>query len=123
MMLYDPHRMPYFPPQRPAGVTGRARIVLALLVAFFVLCIAVSLALAQEQPQQLPCGPLKEARASLLEKFHETEVGGGLVNERAAILVFASPGGKTWTVLAVSPDGTSCLLSAGTDWFQEKAGK
>lgn len=76
----------------------------------------VSTAAAQERP---PCAPLPLMREFLKEKYNEVEVGGGLVNEKAVVLLFASPAGETWSLVSTGANGISCLLTEGENWFHE----
>ncbi|HKY87622.1 MAG TPA: hypothetical protein VJL90_12740, partial [Pseudorhodoplanes sp.] len=50
--------------------------------------------------------------------YHETEVGGGFVNQNAVMVILMSPGGETWTLAALGTDGKACMVASGTDWFQ-----
>ncbi|AMX93720.1 hypothetical protein EN879_00630 [Mesorhizobium sp. M7A.F.Ca.AU.002.02.1.1] len=59
-------------------------------------------------------------KKALAEKFHEVQIGGGLINEKLLMAVFASAGGATWTTVGVNADGSSCVLAVGTDWFLTK---
>ena len=44
--------------------------------------------------------------------------GGGIVNDKAVMIVFVSPDGATWTLAALGTDGKACLVASGVDWFQ-----
>lgn len=61
--------------------------------------------------------PFNDLRASL-EKSHEVELSGGLVNERAVVIIFGTPDGSTWTAVAVGVDGKACIIANGQSWFQ-----
>ena len=61
------------------------------------------------------CGPRADIVAKLAQEFHEDQQAVGFVNENAVLEVFVS-GSGTWTIIATSTDGKSCLISAGQDW-------
>lgn len=81
---------------------------------FLAAFLTLSPALAAE-PQ---CAPWPAIRQNLSVRFHEVQVGGGLINERVVLAIFASAGGATWTTIAIGIDGTACVMSAGTGWSQ-----
>ena len=64
---------------------------------------------------QLPCGTRDEMIGILTKTYGEHEVAHGLANTGALAQVFVGPKG-TWTIVATSPNGTSCLIGAGEDW-------
>jgi len=83
--------------------------VAALALAFFM---SVSPVLAQTV-----CAPRSDLVKYLSEKHSEVPVGYGLMNANDRLLeLFASKGGKTWTLLATSPNGESCVVTAGHHW-------
>jgi hypothetical protein len=53
---------------------------------------------------------------ALLEKHQETRRGMGLIGERAVMVLYLSPGGRSWTILSMSPNGRSCILGSGKHW-------
>lgn len=71
--------------------------------------------------QQAPCGPRTILTERLNEKFGEVITGGGLRSQDQMIEIWSAPTTGSWTVLATSSDGMSCILAAGTDWYQMKA--
>lgn len=80
--------------------------------------LMLSPALAAEPPAAAPqCAPWATVKQDLIVKFHEVQIGGGLLNEHTLLAVFASAGGATWTTIALGSNGTACVLSTGTDWF------
>ena len=66
------------------------------------------------QPQQSPCGPYEIIAGSLNSEYHEAPVARMLADQGFAIEILAAADGSTFTVLAVQPNGTACLLSTGT---------
>lgn len=82
------------------------------LLAFLLLCVPMS---ASAQGRQ--CGPYDAFVKHLADNFNEAPVSVGVASSGMAVLqVFASPEGKTFSALAVSSNGTACLLFTGTDW-------
>jgi hypothetical protein len=90
------------------------------LIPAFLSTLLVTPALAQEQPQQQTrnCGTIDEVRTMLTEKYHEAPVGFGVAaNGDVLLTVYASPDGKTWSVvMSRARDGLACITAEGTDW-------
>jgi predicted methyltransferase len=89
-------------------------------LAFAVSALAASFlssapaAFAQAMPQQT-CAPRAELVSKLGQQFKESQQAVGIVNDHAVMELFIS-GKGTWTLIASGTDGTSCVVSAGTDW-------
>ncbi len=80
------------------------------LVAFVL--VSASSVLAQSY-----CAPRSELVEQLGEQYSEVPVAHGLMNANDRLIeLFASPGGKTWTLLASSPGGVSCVVTSGYGW-------
>lgn len=90
------------------------KCILAGVAAAGIYGLWASRADAQEQ---MPCAPTAELIAKLQKDYHEVEVGGGIVSQEHVFVVYASPDGETWTVLAVGTNGTACVVGAGRYWF------
>jgi hypothetical protein len=71
---------------------------------------------------QLPCGSKTEMLEILTKTYGEREVAHGIANTGALAQVFVGPKG-TWTIVATSPNGMSCLIGAGQDWERATAGQ
>ncbi|SHJ87109.1 hypothetical protein SAMN05444000_11499 [Shimia gijangensis] len=57
--------------------------------------------------------------------YSEALTAGGLQgkqNSTTFIEVWASKESGTFTVIITNPQGVSCVVAAGTDWFQSEAG-
>ena len=61
------------------------------------------------------CGTRDVMVETLAKKFEENPVALGVVNSGAVLEIFVSDSG-TWTILATSADGRSCVLSVGVGW-------
>ena len=71
---------------------------------------------AQAQQTCLPRDSLVE---KLAEKYSERLIGRGLQGTARLFEVFMSADGSSWTLLQSFPNGTSCIMAAGTDWHQD----
>lgn len=59
----------------------------------------------------------------LQSMYSETLTAGGLQSSRTAtamVEVWTSPESGTFTVIVTNPQGVSCVVAAGTDWFQSE---
>jgi hypothetical protein len=63
----------------------------------------------------MPCGKRTDVVKMLRESFGETQIAQGLANTGSVAEVFISSKG-TWTIVATSPNGLSCLIGAGESW-------
>jgi hypothetical protein len=95
-------------------------LLIALAVAFATL--PVGLSFGDQQPsealtQPLPhgCAKRTEVVRILRENFDEHPVGHGLANSGALAELFSSSKG-TWTIVATSPNGVSCMVGSGESW-------
>ena len=62
-----------------------------------------------------PCGKRADVVKALREQFGESPIGQGLSNTGVVAEVFLGPQG-TWTIVATTPTGKSCLIGAGQSW-------
>lgn len=60
------------------------------------------------------CMPLPAVIESLTDQWGEAPVGQGLSNGGAIVTVWTIPVTGTWTITVTHPDGTTCLIGAGT---------
>jgi hypothetical protein len=103
-----------------AGTIAKLAFVTVMAVGLSVAGAMVSItdAYPQERAQQPMCGTLKSVREGLNKQFKEVEMGGGFINESAAVLLFATPDGASWTLVTITPNGGACILAGGQGWFQ-----
>lgn len=90
-------------------------VIGAALVAVFFVGVAGSNARAQT-PR---CAPYVAVTAELANRFGERPVGRGLEARGVVMELFVATdrgGPATWTLVAVRPDGTACLVAAGEAW-------
>ncbi|MGP1395408.1 MAG: hypothetical protein ACTS3R_07840 [Inquilinaceae bacterium] len=65
------------------------------------------------------CAPHAAVTAELAARFGERPVGRGLEARGIVMELFVAAdrgGTATWTLVAVRPDGTACLVAAGEAW-------
>lgn len=80
------------------------RILLALL----------GLAIAVPAQAQSMCMPYAAFVKTLKDRFGESSMGKGVAGEIIVIELFASP--DTFTILATTTDGRSCIVAGGKGW-------
>ena len=92
---------------------------LKLLMAAALVGVApVSAALAQQPhpPQnEAPCAERAHVAAKLGETFGEHMIGSGLAESGVLFELYVGPAGS-WTLVATTPAGISCLVGAGEAW-------
>jgi hypothetical protein len=64
---------------------------------------------------ELPCAARAEVVKMLKDTFGERLVAHGLATSGAVAELFSSPSGS-WTIVATSPNGVSCMVGAGESW-------
>jgi hypothetical protein len=95
-------------------MTQRVRS-LGVLVLGLAVAVPMAPAIGQKLQGQLPCGKRKDLIEVLKKNYGERAVAHGLANSGAVAEVYVGPGG-TWTIVATSPNGVSCLIGAGEAW-------
>jgi len=65
--------------------------------------------------QKMPCAARGEVVKMLRDHFGETPIAHGLAHTGAVAEVFLGPKG-TWTIVATSPNGLSCMVGSGESW-------
>jgi hypothetical protein len=70
---------------------------------------------SQQVPHGMPCAKRTEVVRILRENFGEHPVGHGLADSGAVAELFSSSKG-TWTIVATSPNGVSCMVGSGESW-------
>ena len=111
--------LPASPSASPAATVIRFSV--ACLAAFILILGARGQAQAQQARSQtvdpqISCGSHEEISGKLADRFSEAAVGIGLTSTGEVIEIFASSDGETWTIVMTRPDGTSCLMAAGSTW-------
>lgn len=84
--------------------------VLCFSLTTIVLCLALPLAALAA------CAPLPELQSALSERYGEQTVWVGIQKNGQHLVILAEPGGGTFTILRLRPDGTACSLIDGSSW-------
>jgi hypothetical protein len=112
----------------------------SLLIAAAVIMVALPVGLSVAEPiavpdqatpgpapgtiprtaQHVPCAARGDVIKMLREHFGETPVAQGLAHTGAVAEVFLGPKG-TWTIIATSPQGLSCMVGSGENWAPKVA--
>ena len=69
----------------------------------------------------LSCGQRADVERMLKEQFGERAMAHGLAHTGAVAEIFTSRKG-TWTIIATSPNGMSCMIGSGEAWQTTLAG-
>lgn len=86
------------------------------LVLAFMLLLNSQQAAAQSYTQQ-PYGLSRgEVVAQLDGGYTEAPVAGGITANGTILEVFASPDGRSWTIIVTRPDGMSSVVARGEGW-------
>lgn len=90
----------------------------AFILVLHALVVAGALAGAIRHgwAQASACAPAPAILGALRERYHEVDVGGGQVDGRTVVRIFAAPDGKTFTVLVITATGLACVIAAGRDF-------
>lgn len=92
----------------------RIRILLRSVLAGFVAATPLGLVTTPATAQML-CGDRDQIVVSLSDRWDEQRTGIGLSSSGAVWEIFSSQNG-TWTMLVTTPDGPTCIVSAGEHW-------
>lgn len=84
-------------------------------IAILLSAIALSVTAAHADEQ---CPVYQDMKTFLMEKYNELPSGSGIAAKgKAAVIVFASPGGATWSIAVIGEDGRACMLATGDNWL------
>jgi len=114
-----------------AGLVNLIEVIIGALVGLGVLLGAIlglvwfflhsTAAHAEEAPGAPPagaaCGPLVQVAAALKERAHEEEISFGIIDNKSALIIFASPKGETWTAVIAGATGLGCMIASGRDFY------
>ncbi|MFK7878874.1 hypothetical protein [Roseobacter sp.] len=84
-------------------------------------CLTVGMAGISPPAEAANCGPRQAVIDGLKKKYAEHFIAGGLQKSRSAqsfMEIWSSPESGTFTVLVTAPNGVSCIVAAGTDFFE-----
>ncbi len=66
--------------------------------------------------QRVPCDLHDKVLAHLAKKYSEATVAIGVTNTGGLVEVLTTRDGSTWTIIVTTPQGMSCLVTAGEGW-------
>ncbi len=85
--------------------------------------ISVAMFASTSHAAGLPCAGHKDVVAALDTKYHEQLVSHGIAaNKKDVVEIYISSKG-TFTILATSPNGISCIIAAGENFELGKVPK
>lgn len=82
----------------------------------FMFLVILSVFLSSSATAQTGCQTRNTVLSYLKKDHKEAVVAVGLTNDGKLVEFVASNKGKTWTLIVTTPDGISCLITAGQDW-------
>ncbi len=100
------------------GENSRFWVAFSILLSALALCAVMSVLLTVQAHAEEQCPVYQDLKTVLLDKYNELPSGSGITAKgKAAVIVFASPGGATWTIAIIGPDGRACLTATGENWL------
>jgi len=82
----------------------------------FLLASVFALSTTTATLAQGPCNDRTEVLGHLAKKYQEEPVAVGVSNKGTLIEVLSTGDGQTWTIIASTPQGKSCVIAAGEGW-------
>ena len=102
-----------------SGRTRRFTLAAGLLVVLPTLASAQQTTSRDVPPghgaPQIACGQRADIERMLKEQYGERQRAHGLAHSGTLAEIFTSPKG-TWTIIATSPNGISCMIGSGESW-------
>lgn len=83
--------------------------------------LAALLLAAPAAADQAPCRDRQTVLQAMRSSFGELPQALGLSEDGRLIEVLVSDATGTWTIIATTPDGISCLLHVGSAWVSQRA--
>ncbi len=65
--------------------------------------------------QRAQCAPQEQMGITLMQRYGESVVGNGVVDEKHILEFYLSPKGS-WTVVITNSDDVSCRIAGGMEW-------
>ena len=78
--------------------------------------LAIALVATSANAQSM-CAKRDTMVGQLTSKYGESPQGSGLNSTTKMLEIWASTATGTWTILVTDPNGTSCIMAAGKDWY------
>lgn len=89
-------------------------MTLKSVVWLFIIAVAAFIVASQMAKAQPSCGPHDSLVGMIGDRFKESQAARGIANG-ALIELFVSQSG-TWTMIATTGNGLSCIIAAGEGW-------
>lgn len=89
---------------------------LAVLAAALLTSATIAAHAQDAQPGRPPCAPQAEITKGLGQRYGEIPAAAGLLGDGTMLQVYATPDGRTFTLVVAKPDGSACVVSAGQSW-------
>lgn len=89
-------------------------------IAAVVLAIGTSIGVAAPAAAQSACAPHDDLAERLESQFSERAVGLGLSGRQRLIELYRSEDGRTWSLVATTAEGVSCIIDAGVAWSERQ---
>lgn len=86
------------------------------LAATLAACATILLMPSAARSQEQRCGTWETIKTFAAKTYGEAPLGGGLINQEQALIMLASPGGNSWTLVSLTTHGLACVLASGNDW-------
>ncbi|MBW4708644.1 hypothetical protein KX928_12700 [Roseobacter sp. YSTF-M11] len=67
-------------------------------------------------PASAGCAPLELAQKKLADEYGEETIWVGIQPNEHQLIIMGEPGGGTFTVILLRPDGIACGIAVGTSW-------
>ncbi|MDX6750648.1 hypothetical protein SH611_12575 [Geminicoccaceae bacterium 1502E] len=94
----------------------RTRPFRRLLGATAPVALALGLLATGPAAAQALCAPRERLTAGLEQRFTEQQAAMALTDDGRVVELFTAPDGVTWTLLATTPEGLSCMIASGRFW-------
>lgn len=85
------------------------------MIRFLVAAVLI-LAATPASGQAVPCAPRDVVLSTMLERYGEVLTGVGVAGGGVLVELLVAPGGATFTILATTASGISCLQATGEGW-------
>lgn len=84
-----------------------------LLLHLLLIAVIFAIGINRGWAQPIICDATAEVIEALKNGFGEQDIGGGQIDPRSAVRIFASPGGATFSIVIIGTNGAACVQSFG----------
>ncbi len=89
---------------------------ISMMLAAILTLVSTAAVSTAASAQTGPCGPRSMVVENLAEQYQESPVAIGVTSGGGLVEVLSSSDGETWTIIVSTPEGVSCLITAGEGW-------